>query len=119
VSESPDMTVARILEGVRFRFSTEEELQLGVAAALAEYIPEREVILGPKDRVDFLLWGVGIEIKIKGGISALTRQLMRYAQHERVRSLVVVTSREQYRLQLPATMNGKPLRVVSLRGAFA
>lgn len=113
------MTVARILGGVRFRFANEEELQRGVGEALAEWKPEREVVLGPKDRVDFLLWGVGIEIKIKGGISALTRQLHRYAQHDRIRSLVVVTSREQYRLQLPSQLNGKPLRVLSLRGAFA
>jgi hypothetical protein len=119
MSETPAMTVARILGGVRFRFTDEAELQRGIAEALTEWKPEREVVLGPKDRIDFLLWGVGIEIKVKGGISKLTRQLHRYAQHERINALVLVTSREQYRLQLPPELNGKRLHVVSLMGGFA
>jgi hypothetical protein len=119
VSEAPIDTVVRIVSGRRYQTATEADLQEGLALVLAPHNPEREVVLGPHDRVDFLLWGVGVEVKIKGSTSALTRQLWRYAKHDRIRSLLVVTTRERHRLQLPSEIDGKPVRVVSLMGAFA
>lgn len=108
-------TIERLLSGFRFRFATEEELQDGIAEALKDHQPQREARLNARDRIDFLLWGVGIEVKIKGGISALTRQLLRYAEVDAIAALVVVTSQTQYALQLPRILGGKPVAVVCAR----
>jgi hypothetical protein len=108
-------TIERILSAYRFRFATEAELQDGIGEALGKHGPRREVKLNARDRIDFVLWGVGIEVKIKGGISALTRQLVRYAAVEELAALVVVTSQSQYALQLPRELGGKPLAVVCVR----
>jgi hypothetical protein len=117
--ESTLDTVVRLLSGQRFNFVSEDDLQIGIAEALSELSPEREVILGGAGRIDFLVGAVGIEAKIKGGISAITRQLVRYAGHDRIEALVVVTAKEQHRLQIPGELGGKPVRIVSLRGAFS
>lgn len=111
--------VSAKLGAVRFNFATEDELQRGISEALEGETFEREARLDSSSRIDFLIEGVGIEAKIGGGSSALTRQLMRYAKSDRIEALIVVTSKEQHRLQIPSMMNGKPIRVVSLRGAFA
>ncbi len=73
---------------------------------------EHEARIGRGCRIDYLVDGVGVEIK-KGrpDISALKRQLLRYAACDRVEALVVVTQRA---VSLPDTMLGKPVRVVAL-----
>lgn len=115
MSEPTLDAVARLLEAVRFNFATEDDLQLGIGMALAMLGPEREVILAGAGRIDFLVGAVGIEAKIKGGASAITRQLVRYAQSDRIAALVVVTAKEQHALQIPGELAGKPVRVVCLR----
>lgn len=112
-------TILRLLGAHRFNFTSEEELQAGIALALAPLSPEREVILDGASRIDFMIGSVGLEVKIGGGISALTRQLARYATHPAVSALVVVTAKEQHRLQLPSVLNGKPLHVIALRGGIS
>lgn len=119
MTETPVQKIARILSMLRFRFATEAELQDGIAEALSGYDVQREVRLNARDRIDFTLWGVGIEVKIKGGVSALTRQLVRYAELDEVKGLVVVTSQTQYALQLPRELGGKPMAVVLAQRAFA
>ena len=75
---------------------------------------EREVRLSAADRIDFLVApGVGMEVKVAGSLPALLRQLQRYAQHDRVGGLLVVTNRSRL-LDLPATLSGKPVAVASL-----
>jgi hypothetical protein len=79
---------------------------------------EREVRITPVDRLDFHLeGGIGIEVKIKGGISDLTRQVHRYLQHEHVSALLVVTTKLQH-AQLPREMSGKPVVVATLIGSM-
>jgi hypothetical protein len=107
--------VVRALTSVHFNFATEDDLQAGISEALASLAHEREVALDGAGRIDFMVGAVGVEAKIKGGISALTRQLARYAQHPRVQALVVVTAKEQHKLQIPGSLNAKPVRVVCLR----
>ena len=72
---------------------------------------EREAHLGPGDIIDFLVGSVGIEVKIDGSLSSITRQLHRYAQYERIGSLILMTTRMKH-LRLPDEMNGKPLVVI-------
>lgn len=108
--------VLGVLRATRFRFTTEADLQAGLAAAFARagLAFEREARLGPKDRIDFLLaGGVGVEVKLDPNLAAVTRQLHRYAQHEAVGALVLVTSRLRL-TNVPDMMHGKPLRAVAL-----
>jgi hypothetical protein len=104
----------------RFNFGNEEEFQRGIAEAFKtmgiEY--QREVVLTKKDRIDFMLAdGLGVEVKIDGSISALTRQLHRYAQLETIKALVVVTGRVRL-TKLPNAMNGKTVNVIPVLRAF-
>lgn len=118
------MTPAQVtaaIEAHRFNATSEEDLQRGISEALerAGIAHEREVRLTPRDRIDFMVGAIGVEVKIGGGISALTRQLLRYAQVERVAELVVVSTRLQLSLQVPRDLNGKPVSVVTIIGGLA
>lgn len=101
----------------RFTRASEATLQDGFAAAMtAEGIAfEREAVLAYGERIDFLVGDVGVELKIKGSASEVLRQLSRYARHERVQSLVLVTTRSLH-LNLPRSFGGKALRVVLIGG---
>jgi hypothetical protein len=111
--------VARVLRSTHFAFQDERELQDAIADVMAGAgaSVEREVVLSNRERIDFMLpGGVGIEIKIKGSISEVTRQLHRYAQLPAIAGLVLVTTRMRL-ANLPDAMAGKPLRsVVILAG---
>lgn len=72
---------------------------------------EREVRLSDADIVDFMVGGIAVEVKIKGAKAAIYRQLERYAQHDCVASILLVSSRSMH---LPALINGKPALVASL-----
>jgi hypothetical protein len=113
--------IERAMLSRRFNFSTEKDLQTGVAVALTDFgIPfEREVVLSPKDRIDFLLpGGLGLEVKLEGSISALTRQLHRYAQLEAITELAIVVTRTRL-LNLPLEIGGKRLHRILVMRAFA
>lgn len=113
-------TLAGIISRVRFSFTSEAELQRGIAETLerANVHFEREYRLSGADRIDFFLadHGMGIEVKIDGSTSALTRQLLRYAESDEIKSLSVITSRMRHAVQMPASMNGKPLQVITVGG---
>jgi hypothetical protein len=107
------------LRRARFRFDNEQELQAGIYQWLAPVWPvQREVELNANDRIDLLVGAVGIEVKVNGSRAAVIRQLHRYAQHPRISALILVTNRTRH--AVPETINGKPVRVVSLvlHGAF-
>ncbi|TXI03120.1 MAG: hypothetical protein E6Q76_14335 [Rhizobium sp.] len=72
---------------------------------------EREVPLSKRDCVDFMLGGLAVELKIKGRASAIRRQLDRYATHDRVKAVCLLTARA---VLLPDQINGKPAYLVSL-----
>ena len=116
------------LRATRFNFTTESELQEGVATVLKIHgLPfVREHRLDKRNRLDFFLdrffldpaatahgAGVAIETKIDGSLSALTRQIHRYAQFSQVEAIVVL-SRRANAGNLPDTINGKPIHVVTL-----
>jgi hypothetical protein len=79
---------------------------------------EREVPLGAGARVDFLVDGnVGLEVKVKGSLSDVTRQLWRYAKVERVGSLLLVTTIIRL-CHVPKLLLGKPVRVALIQGGW-
>lgn len=105
--------VCACLRKYRYDASSEVAFQTGVSRALelGRFIFAREVRLGPRDRIDFLVdGGVGLELKINGAPSEVTRQLSRYAESEQIAALVLVTTRALHRMQ-PGTLLGKPLHV--------
>ena len=105
--------IAKLLQGCRFHFTSERELQDGVAAALrkGDIVFERELSISPGDRPDFMVGEIAIEIKVKGGVGWVTRQLFRYAENPRVKAIVLVTSKASHKA-MPAEMNGRPVSVV-------
>jgi hypothetical protein len=108
--------VCALLRAHAFTVADEDELQAAVAALLAPLGARREVRVGPADRIDFVLpGGLGVEVKINGSLSALTRQVHRYAQRPAIAALIVVTTRHRL-ARLPDTMHGKPVRVVTVGG---
>ena len=107
-----------VLAGYRFRFASERDLQDGIARVLddAGIAHRREAPLGPLGRagtIDFLVGDVGIEVKIKGALAQVTRQLHRYAEEPAVRELLLVTGSAQLD-RLPRALCGKPLDVLHL-----
>jgi len=108
--------VVRVLGALRAPQAAQEaELQQTVEDCLREsgIAFTREAVLGPRARIDFLTEsGVGIELK-KGRPESrsLRRQLERYAEYEKVQSLVVLTQKSAL---LPAKVKGKACVQISL-----
>ncbi len=100
----------------RYSFIDEDEFQEGIERALkAANIPYvRECVLSDKDRIDFICGDsidIGIEAKIKGCRHNVMRQLSRYAESDRIKSLVLITSQQRLR-SMPGELNGKKLSVI-------
>jgi hypothetical protein len=112
-------TIERALRSHRFLFTTERELQAGIALVLEKQGVSftREAALDD-GTIDFLVGSVGVEVKIKGTLQDVTRQVHRYLQCARVESLLLVTTRAAL-ARLPATISGKSVRALHLvTGAF-
>lgn len=115
-----DQLVTILGSARRYRFANEAELHDAIGALLVEVSIEhtREYVLSKEDRLDFYLplTRTAIEVKVDGGLTDLTRQVHRYAQHEAVAGIVVVTSLARL-ARLPQKISGKPVRVVHLLGS--
>ncbi len=107
------------LETVLFRLrpfgANEAKVQEQIAEALTSGGVEfkREVKLSPKDRIDFLVGTVGIEVKVKGRTADVEAQLLRYAASDRITELVLITARAQH-AKVALELNGKPVWVERL-----
>jgi len=116
---APDQ-LASTLAGFRFRFGDERELQDGIAQALTvRGIPfERERALSRPDRPDFMVsGGTAIEVKVKGSLAELLRQISRYASHAEVTSVLAVGS-PSWLTRLPSSICGKPVHALRLIGSL-
>lgn len=105
--------IAEIVERNRLPLSNEKATQAALAdlltAAGIEY--ERECRLSGKDIPDFMIGGLAVELKIKGGKMDIYRQLKRYAEHDRVTRLLLVTG---VAMGLPDDILNKPATMASL-----
>jgi|SRR5579872_4853790 len=104
--------IRKLMESYSFHFQCEDELQQSIAAMLTEnkIAFEREVRITAKDRIDFMVGNIGIECKIDGAFSAVVRQLHRYAQHESIGSIMLITTKAKH-LDAPQEINGKQVDV--------
>lgn len=109
---------------VRFQYTNERELQRGIELVLERSFGSalrRELRLsGGKNRLDFAVGVEGvdltaIEVKTRGTLSELTRQVQRYAADPAVSEVVVIVTRAKL-LDIPETLAGKPVAVVRADG---
>ena len=106
--------ISSIVQRGRFDLSDEKRTQTQLADALtAAGLPfAREHALSEGDVVDFLVAGIlAVELKIKGSKKAIFRQLERYAGHDCVHAILLVSA---LAIPLPATIKGKPAATASL-----
>jgi len=109
--------VADALRSITVPIASEAQLQQLIAEHLAAAGIKhgREVTL-VEGRIDFLCdSGIGIEVKVAGPRNAVIRQLLGYAQDDRVRGLLLCTTRAAHRFAAE-DLNGKPFAIVHLRG---
>ncbi|WP_081288731.1 hypothetical protein [Mycolicibacterium conceptionense] len=114
--------VADHLLGFAYQWTTERELQDAMWSVLAAQFPgaQREAVLSPKDRPDFLVLldgtAVAIEVKVAGARSAVLRQLGRYAAHDTVDAIVLASGRRVLAAGIPEVIHGKPVLSIHLGG---
>ena len=93
---------------------SEYELHEQIAAALKSggFVVLHEEAIAKRCRIDFLVGGIGIEVK-RGKVqrAKLLEQCARYLESERVEALIVVLDTS---VNLPAVIAGKPVRVFGL-----
>ncbi|OZI06614.1 hypothetical protein BWI93_19230 [Siphonobacter sp. BAB-5385] len=106
------MQLLHLLRITRFDLHNEKVLQGQMEEAFqkAGIAYEREVTLAPGDIIDFMVGPTGIEVKIAGTPKAIYKQLERYAQHEKVGEIILVTNKA---LRLKE-VNHKPIHIVNL-----
>ncbi|HWJ71895.1 MAG TPA: hypothetical protein VNX29_01900 [Kaistia sp.] len=113
------MVLRNAVERARVDLSTEKRAQADLEATFDAIRPagrvRREVRLSNEDIIDFVVDGVGVEVKIGGSAPAIYRQLRRYAEHEDIRALLLVTS---VAMSLPAQILGKDAAIARMGVAW-
>lgn len=110
--------VCRQIASTRVGLATEKQAQADIETALRERwggAVRREERLSEKDRPDFMIETVAVEVKLKGAKMDIYRQLERYSAHDAVQSIILVTNQA---MGLPAEIGGKPALYVSLGKAW-
>lgn len=109
--------IMAILKRYRLPLSDEKRLQEEIEEKLEEHGVEfvREHRLSAADIPDFMVGSLAIEVKIKGSKLSIYKQVERYAQHEEVKSLLLITN---VATGFPPTVNGKPAYVFNLARAW-
>lgn len=110
-------TIMALFSRLRLPLSDEKRLQAAIAEEFdaAGIVYEREARLSPADVIDFMSGEIGIEVKIKGSKRAIFHQVERYAQHDRVKELILVSN---VAMGFPPEINGKPVYFHNLAKAW-
>lgn len=97
---------------------SEADVQKSIAVALDEagISCEREARLSDRDRIDFLVGDVGIEVKTMGSRSAVIRQLSRYAQSDDINELILASSVRRLLFAIPEEILGVTVHKHLLQG---
>lgn len=111
--------LANILYKAVYRYANEKELQRAISQILDQsgISWKAEVPLTPKDRIDFMVGDIGIEVKTDGSQQNVLRQLYRYACLPEIKALILVTTRQNHR-HMPPQLDGKSCLVVFLINSF-
>jgi hypothetical protein len=110
-------SVFAALKTGRFSLVSEKETQAEIAAHLtARAIAHvREVDIGNRDIIDFMVDTIGIEVKIGGGKRAIYAQCERYCKTGKLTALILMTS---VAIGFPREVNGIPCFVLSMGRAW-
>jgi hypothetical protein len=111
-------TIIDLIRGAKIDLSNEKRAQADMEQLLTRAgIPfDREVRLSESDIVDFMVDGIGIELKLRGARKKdVYRQLCRYARHPRVVALLLASNLS---MGLPAQIEGKDAYFVKLGEAW-
>lgn len=112
-------TVLQALQQLRCPFiAREEQLHRLVAECLTNsHIPYiHEAKLAPHCRIDFLVDGIGIEVKKdKPNQKELLAQLHRYAACDAIEALIYIAP---YAMKLPASINQKKISSIHLHALW-
>lgn len=112
--------LVKLLEdNIRGSFVSESELQATVLGVLeGARVPHlSEVWLNDVDRIDVVVGRIGLELKLHGTVSAVSRQLQRYAQSELLDEIILVTARSQL-CSVPRELSGKAIHVAFVGGGL-
>ena len=106
--------IVRIIEATKVNVTTERFAHDAIADALIKDCLDvrREVVLSPKDRIDIMVDGIGVEVKTGHSRRQIHAQLVRYAKHNLITGIVLATG-----IAFPASVreiHGKPFRCASL-----
>lgn len=109
------MAIRALIESTRLPLVNEKVTQEAIENLFALHGLEckREHRLSDSDIPDFFFADTGllIEVKLRAPRMGIFRQLERYAEHEAVKALMLVTATAMH---LPVEIKGKPAMVVSL-----
>jgi hypothetical protein len=105
------------LRAERFPLAREKETQVEIAAAFdrRSIAYRREVDIGNRDIIDFLVNAIGIEVKIGGAKRAIHAQCVRYCETGKLSALILATN---VAIGFPSEIAGRPCFVVSLGRAW-
>lgn len=105
--------VLSLLRRTRFNLTSESQLQQEISQVFTaiNLTFEREFSLDKYSRPDFMIGDIAIEVKIKGSKKAIYKQCVRYCEHPKVATLILVTSKT---MGFPPFINDKPCFVVVL-----
>lgn len=96
-------------------YRDEYDLQTAIADRLGDTIVREHDLSDGQSRVD--LWhpaaGIALEVKISSSRADVIRQLTRYAHCPEVAGIILITTRARHH-HLPAELNGKPTRLLTL-----
>lgn len=112
--------LAATLPQYRLAYGDEIRLHAQLEDVITRALPDeplvREHSLGAAGRIDFYLPALrlGLEVKVKGGPSAVQRQLQRYLAARDIAQLVLITSRP-YLARLAGTLPADRFTVIRLR----
>lgn len=109
--------IGAVISRTRFDLSDEKATQAQIANVLdaAGIAFVREERLSISDRPDFMLLGIAMEVKLRASKMEIWRQLCRYARHDRVTGVMLVSNTA---MPLPPAIEGKPAAVINLGKAW-
>ena len=110
--------IVKLMKDHRIHYSTEALMHIDVAnvflSAGVEFVAEHR--FSGRDRVDFWIpsAGIAIECKIDGGATAVLSQCLRYAEHDEVASVILLTCRARHKAEMSHfdTIGGKAFSLV-------
>ncbi|WP_337055018.1 hypothetical protein [Pseudoxanthomonas sp. USHLN014] len=110
-------SLGRLLGGVRYRYGSEVQLHEVMAQVLAGTGFQREYRLDAKNRADFWLDGLVIEVKVDGSAGDALRQVGRYIELPHVQAVLLAGTPMWASTPLPKRpeWGGKPFAMIRLQ----